>query len=90
MLKIDDDVINSISRSRAFKNMKEIDLSECNISAIGLLNISRSPNPYFKIQYLLDDFGKMIDSHFVKNMVQQEYFENVETINLEKCEKLKI
>ena len=86
---IDDDRLNAISRGGFFKNITEINLKSCpKISLLGLLNIARSPNPYFKIQVLLDDFGDKIDSLFVKNMVQQDYFENLESLKLTDCKRL--
>lgn len=87
---IDDDVLNAISRGIFFRNITEINLKGCpKITMIGLLNIARSPNPDFQIQVLLDDFGDKIDSIFIRNMVQQDYFENLNFLNLRQCKILK-
>ena len=86
---IDDDILNAISRGSFFRNITEINLKGCpKISILGLLNIVRNPNPDFYIQGLLDDFGEKIDSLFIKNIVQQDYFENLNNLILTNCKRL--
>ena len=86
---IDDDILNAISRGSFFRNIRFINLKNCSkISLLGLLNIARSPNPNFDIQSLLDDFGDKIDSLFIRNMVQQDYFEEIPNLILKNCKRL--
>lgn len=88
--KIDDDVLNAVGRSRFFRNIKEISLRNCpNVTSIGLLNIARNSNPEFNIQSLIDEFAEIIDKNFIRVLVQQEYFDGMEKINISNCLKLK-
>ena len=52
------------------------------------MNVSRCPNAHFDIQLVIDQFPELINSLFINNMVQQEYYENLKYLNLQKCDKL--
>ena len=59
------------------------------ITADGLWHLSLSPNEHFEIQKLINDFGDMVTSSFIKNMVQQPYFKKIQKLDLSTCIQLK-
>ena len=59
------------------KNEEVEEAPENKITSEGLWYLSLSSNENFDIQGLFNDFGEMITSSFIKNMVQQPYFRKI-------------